>query len=307
MRNEYCATIGFFDGVHRGHQYMIDSLTAAAHTRGKQSLVITFDQHPRQVVHSSYVPQLITTTEEKTTLLHATSADRIEVLHFDAELAKLSAYEFMHNVLHKRYGVTMLLTGYDNRFGHNRSEGFDDYVRYGKEIGIEVAQNLPIDIDGMRVSSSLIRRLLAEGNITEANHCLGRPYSITGSVAHGFEEGRRIGFPTANIVPNSAEKLIPQRGVYATRASIEGGEWLPAMLNIGTNPTFQRQSLTIEAHIIGFEGNIYDKQVRVEFCKKLRDEQQFESIEALRRQLYADREATLEAIALANNKDIIDI
>ena len=307
MRNEYCATIGFFDGVHRGHQYMIDSLTAAAHTRGEQSLVITFDQHPRQVVHSSYVPQLITTTEEKTTLLHATSADRIEVLHFDAELAKLSAYEFMHNVLHKRYGVTMLLTGYDNRFGHNRSEGFDDYVRYGKEIGIEVAQNMPIDIDGMRVSSSLIRRLLAEGNITEANHCLGRPYSITGSVAHGFEEGRRIGFPTANIVPNSAEKLIPQRGVYATRASIEGGEWLPAMLNIGTNPTFQRQSLTIEAHIIGFEGNIYDKQVRVEFCKKLRDEQQFESIEALRRQLYADREATLEAIALANNKDIIDI
>lgn len=307
MRNEYCATIGFFDGVHRGHQYMIDSLTAAAHTRGKQSLVITFDQHPRQVVHSSYVPQLITTTEEKTTLLHATSADRIEVLHFDAELAKLSAYEFMHNVLYKRYGVTMLLTGYDNRFGHNRSEGFDDYVRYGKDIGIEVVQNTPIDIDGMRVSSSLIRRLLAEGNITEANHCLGRPYSITGSVAHGFEEGRRIGFPTANIVPNSTEKLIPQRGVYATRASIEGGEWLPAMLNIGTNPTFQRQSLTIEAHIIGFEGNIYDKQVRVEFCKKLRDEQQFESIEALRRQLYADREATLEAIALANNKDIIDI
>lgn len=307
MRNEYCATIGFFDGVHRGHQYMIDSLTAAAHTRGKQSLVITFDQHPRQVVHSSYVPQLITTTEEKTTLLHATSADRIEVLHFDAELAKLSAYEFMHNVLYKRYGVTMLLTGYDNRFGHNRSEGFDDYVRYGKDIGIEVVQNTPIDIDGMRVSSSLIRRLLAEGNITEANHCLGRPYSITGSVAHGFEEGRRIGFPTANIVPNSTEKLIPQRGVYATRASIEGGEWLPAMLNIGTNPTFQRQSLTIEAHIIGFEGNIYDKQVRVEFCKKLRDEQQFESIEALRRQLYTDREATLEAIALANNKDIIDI
>lgn len=278
---------------------MIDSLTAMAHARGEASLVITFDQHPRQVVHSDYVPQLITTTDEKLQLLHATAADRIEVLHFDAELAQLSAYEFMRSVLHERYGATLLLTGYDNRFGHNRAESFTDYVRYGKAIGMEVRQNTPIDIDGLRVSSSLVRRLLAEGNIAEANNCLGRPYSLTGSVAHGFEEGRRLGFPTANIVPESAEKLIPQCGVYAVRVSIEGGKWQPAMLNIGTNPTFQRQQLTIEAHIIGFEGDIYDKEVRVEFCRKLRDERRFESIETLRRQLEADRAATLQIIASA--------
>lgn len=289
MRNEYCATIGFFDGVHRGHQFMIDSLTTMAHAQGRQSLVLTFDRHPRQVVHADYVPQLITTTDEKLQLLHATAADRIEVLHFDAQMAQLSAYEFMRQVLHERYGVAMLLTGYDNRFGHNRAEGFADYVRYGEEMGIKVLQNTPIDIDGLRVSSSLIRRLIVEGNITEASNCMGHPYSITGSVAHGFQEGRRIGFPTANIVPESAEKLVPGNGVYATRVSVEGGEWMPAMLNIGTNPTFQRQQTTIEAHIIGFDGDIYGRKVRVEFGRKLRDEQRFESVEALQKQLEADK------------------
>lgn len=289
MRNEYCATIGFFDGVHCGHQFMIDSLTTMAHAQGRQSLVITFDRHPRQVVHADYVPQLITTTDEKLQLLHATAADRIEMLHFDAQMAQLSAYEFMRQVLHEKYGVAMLLTGYDNRFGHNRAEGFADYVRYGEEMGMKVLQNTPIDIDGLRVSSSLIRRLIVEGNITEANNCLGHPYSITGSVAHGFQEGRRIGFPTANIVPESAEKLVPGNGVYATRVSVEGGEWMPAMLNIGTNPTFQRQQTTIEAHIIGFEGDIYGRKVRVEFGRKLRDEQRFESVEALQKQLEADK------------------
>lgn len=293
MRNEYCATIGFFDGVHRGHQFMIDSLTTMAHAQGRLSLVITFDRHPRQVVHADYVPQLITTTDEKLQLLHATAADRIEMLHFDAQMAQLSAYEFMRQVLHEKYGVAMLLTGYDNRFGHNRAEGFADYVRYGEEMGMEVRQNTPIDIDGLRVSSSLIRRLIVEGNITEASNCMGHPYSITGSVAHGFQEGRRIGFPTANIVPESAEKLVPGNGVYATRVSVEGGEWMPAMLNIGTNPTFQRQQTTIEAHIIGFEGDIYGRKVRVEFGRKLRDEQRFESVEALQKQLEADKKEVL--------------
>lgn len=293
MRNEYCATIGFFDGVHRGHQFMIDSLTTMAHAQGRQSLVITFDRHPRQVVHADYVPQLITTTDEKLQLLHATAADRIEMLHFDAQMAQLSAYEFMRQVLHEKYGVAMLLTGYDNRFGHNRAEGFADYVRYGEEMGMKVLQNTPIDIDGLRVSSSLIRRLIVEGNITEASNCMGHPYSITGCVAHGFQEGRRIGFPTANIVPESAEKLVPGNGVYATRVSVEGGEWMPAMLNIGTNPTFQRLQTTIEAHIIGFEGDIYGRKVRVEFAMKLRDEQRFESVEALQKQLEADKKEVL--------------
>lgn len=294
MRNEYCATIGFFDGVHRGHQFMIDRLNDMAHEEGKRSLVITFDRHPRQVVHTDYVPQLITTATEKLQLLRSTAADRIEVLHFDTDMARLSAHDFMRYVLHDKYGVVTLLTGYDNRFGHNRAEGFADYVRYGEEIGIKVRQNTPIDVDGLRVSSSLVRRLLIdEGNAEEAARCLGRPYSITGCVAHGFQEGRRMGFPTANIVPESTEKLTPKGGVYAARASVEGGEWMPAMLNIGTNPTFRREHLSIEAHIIGFSGDIYGKRVCIEFVRRLRDERRFDSAEALQAQLEADRKAVL--------------
>lgn len=293
MRYEYCATIGFFDGVHRGHQFMIDRLAGIAHAKARQSLVITFDRHPRQVVHADYVPELITTLDEKLRLLGSTRADRIEVLHFDTAMAQLSARSFIHDVLSATYGVDTLLIGYDNRFGHNRTEGFDDYVRYGVEVGMEVLLNTPVDIDGMRVSSSLIRRLLAEGDITEANRCLGHPYSIEGCVAHGFQEGRRIGFPTANIEVESTDKLIPKQGVYAARASVEGGPWMPAMLNIGTNPTFARRQLTIEAHLIGFDGDIYGRHICLELISRLRDETTFDSVDALRSQLEADRRLAL--------------
>ena len=283
------ATIGFFDGVHLGHRHLIDDVRTIAAERKLATAVVTFDAHPRQVLQQDFIPQLLSTTDEKLERLAATGVDYCVLLHFDHSLAALSAYDFMRQVLSQRVNAQVLVTGYDNRFGHNRAEGFADYVRYGEEMGMKVLQNTPIDIDGLRVSSSLIRRLLAEGNILEANNCLGHPYSITGSVAHGFQEGRRIGFPTANIVPESAEKLVPGNGVYATRVSVEGGEWMPAMLNIGTNPTFQRQQTTIEAHIIGFEGDIYGRKVRVEFGRKLRDEQRFESVEALQKQLEADK------------------
>ena len=295
MKHDYCATIGFFDGVHRGHQFLISQLAELAHSTNREALVITFDRHPRQVVHADYVPQLITTPQRKVKLLAATAADRVEVLHFDATMAQLSARDFMCEVLSARYGATLLLTGYDNRFGHNRAETFDDYVRYGREIGMEVVGGNAIDVDDMRVSSSLVRRLLAEGDITEANCCLGRRFAIEGRVAHGFQEGRRLGFPTANVVPDMPEQIIPQNGVYAARVSIESGEWLPAMVNIGTNPTFSRQQLTIEAHIIDFSGDIYNRPIAVEFVRRMRGERRFASVDELRAQLVVDRS---EALAL---------
>lgn len=296
MKHNYCATIGFFDGVHRGHQYLISQLARLAHATGREALVVTFDRHPRQVVHADYVPQLLTTTSTKVRLLAATAADRVEVLHFDEAMARLSARDFMREVLLERYGATLLLTGYDNRFGHNRAESFVDYVRYGKEMGMEVVGGEPVDIDGKRVSSSLIRRLLVEGNVVEANHCLGRPFAIEGNVVHGFQEGRRIGFPTANIVPTMADGLIPQSGVYAARASVEGGAWLPAMVNIGTNPTFARQKLTIEAHLIGFEGDIYNHPITVEFIERMRGERRFANADELKAQLLADQSEALRII-----------
>ena len=288
LNKPYCATIGFFDGVHRGHQYLIDRLADTARRNGQQSMVITFDRHPRQVVHADYVPQLITTPEEKLRLLRQTGADRIEVLHFDTCMAQLSARDFMQQVLHDRLGVATLLTGYDNRFGHNRAEGFDDYVRYGRAMHMSVVQTPPIDVDGMRVSSSLVRRKIAEGDIAAANECLGRRFAVGGTVRHGFEEGRKMGFPTANIQPDSPLQILPPDGVYAVRLSVEDGPWHTAMLNIGANPTFNRAQTTIEAHILDFNADIYGRHVRVEFVSRIRGERRFGSAGELKAQLVRD-------------------
>lgn len=295
-----CATIGFFDGVHRGHQFLLSRLNEVAHASGMSSMAITFDRHPRQVVQTGYVPQLITTCREKVELLRNAGVDRVEVLHFDSQMAQLSAREFMEQVLSRRLGVDRLLIGYDNRFGHNRTEGFDDYVAYGREIGMSVERNTPLDIDGLRVSSSLVRRLIASGDTMEASRCLGRPYAITGTVAHGFEEGRKIGFPTANIVPQCKDQILPLAGVYAVEVSVDGGGRMPAMMNIGNNPTFGRRRTTLEAHILNFNGDIYGHEVRVEFGQRLRDERKFESIEQLRRQLESDLMA-VESISQTNS------
>lgn len=264
-----------------------------AHRIGQQSMVITFDRHPRQVVHADYVPQLITPLNEKLRLLNLTGADRVEVLHFDTNMAALSAHDFMLEVLHRQLGVGTLLIGYDNRFGHNRAEDFDDYVRYGKDMGINVVQNTPIDVEGMRVSSSLVRRQLAEGDVSAAATCLGRRFAIEGTVEHGYAEGRKIDFPTANLHPDCDCQLLPNDGVYATRICVDGGPWLKAMTNIGTNPTFERSLQTIETHIIDFNANIYGQHARIEFCQRLRGEQKFGSVEELKAQLQRDREATL--------------
>ena len=290
----YCATIGFFDGVHRGHQFLISKLTEMAHASGRKSMVITFDRHPRQVVQTDYVPRLITSLDEKLRLLAATDADRVETLHFDAAMAALPARLFMQNVLHDRLGVSLLMTGYDNRFGHNRSEGFEEYVRFGREMGMEVVQAPPLDVSGMRVSSSLVRRLIAEkGDVANANLCLGHPFAIEGRVVEGFQEGRKIGFPTANIQPAEPCQLVPRMGLYAARVSIEGGEWHKALLNVGNNPTFCRDHVSLEAHILDFEADIYGKTIRVETDRWMREERRFNSIDDLRRQLEKDREAII--------------
>lgn len=298
-----CATIGFFDGVHRGHQFVINRLRSMAGEAGMQSAVITFGRHPRQVVHPDYVPQLITPTPEKLCLLAQTGADRVEVLAFDAAMSQLTAREFMQRVLFERFGVRRLLIGYDNRFGHNRAEGFAEYAAYGREMGIEVIENTPIDVDGMRVSSSLVRRLIAAGDVAEAARCLGREFCMEGRVEHGFQEGRQLGFPTANIAPACSEQIVPKTGVYAVRTSVDGGPWLPAMMNIGTNPTFGRDRVTLEAHIIGFDGDIYGRTVRTKYVCRMRDERRFDSIEQLRRQLETDRETASGIVGGARDEN----
>ena len=284
------ATIGFFDGVHLGHCHLINMLKKLARERSVQSCVITFDRHPRQVVQPEWCPDMLTTPDEKTQLLKATGIDRCEVLHFDREMASQSARDFMLHTLKERLGVSILVTGYDNRFGHNRSEGFDDYVRYGKEIGIEVIKGEELTVGSHNVSSSSIRRMLKEGNIEDATRCLGHEYQLTGTVVAGEHIGRTIGFPTANIRPNDSSKLIPANGVYAVDvwSESEGITRRRAMLNIGTRPTFDGKATTIEVHIPGFEGNLYGKTLTIAFISKIREEICFDSPEALVEQLNKD-------------------
>lgn len=374
------ATIGFFDGVHRGHRHLINKVMETAHAHAQQSMVITFDRHPREVLQSDYQPQMLTTLNTKLRLLHETGVDRVEVLHFTRQLAALSARQFMAQVLKERLGVTTLVIGYDHRFGHNRAEGFDDYVRYGKELGIEVVQSseLTVHIDrycppasvsseapfasssknskapsseeskapssevpnassevaspveessfkarsfagkwGMHVSSSAIRRLLKEGDVGTADLFLDRPHTITGCVTHGFAEGRKMGFPTANLDTTGYPLLIPANGVYGVWVKIGYADavmgkcevpnldgwpsempipimddhdgWLPAMLNIGTRPTFDGSTTTIEANIFDFNDDIYGQPMTIAFCFRVRNEQRFDSVEALEEQLHKDR------------------
>ena len=363
------ATIGFFDGVHRGHRYLINKVMERAHAHAQQSMVITFDRHPREVLQSDYQPQMLTTLNTKLRLLHETGVDRVEVLHFTRQLAALSARQFMAQVLKERLGVTTLVIGYDHRFGHNRAEGFDDYVRYGKELGIEVVQSfeLTIHVDscspvsafsevsnassevsnvssevsnvssevassveessskacsfagkfGMHVSSSAIRRLLKEGDVSRASLFLDRLHTITGCVTHGFAEGRKMGFPTANLDTTGYPLLIPANGVYGVWVKIGCADavmgkcevpnldgwpsempipimddhdgWLPAMLNIGTRPTFDGSNTTIEANIFDFNDDIYGQPMTIAFCLRVRNEQRFDSVEALEEQLHKDR------------------
>lgn len=285
-------TVGFFDGVHRGHRFLIGTLADRARERGLATAVITFDRHPREVVSTDYRPMMLSTLGEKLALLGQTGVERCVVLPFDEVTAGLSARRFMQEVLRDRLGAELLVTGYDNRFGHNRSEGFADYVRYGREFGIEVMQAEPMADSGVAVSSSVVRSLLSEGEVQMAARCLGYPYTIAGSVVGGEHIGTGLGFPTANIVPCSAHKLIPAPGVYAVRVRIDGEmELRPAMMNIGTRPTFGGNRTTMEVHIIGFGGNIYGRTLGVAFEARLRGERKFDSAELLAAQLGKDRMA----------------
>ena len=193
------ATIGFFDGVHRGHQFLISHVVETAREEGRQSMIITFDQHPREVLHADYQPRLLTPLQEKLYLLERTGVDVVAVLHFDVALSQLSARDFMHDLLLERLHVAKLFIGYDHRFGHNRVEGFADYVAYGREMGMEVVQNPVFELEGVNVSSTVCRRHVAAGEMEAASRCLGYPYRMGGRVVAGFQEGRKLGFPTANI------------------------------------------------------------------------------------------------------------
>ena len=287
------ATIGFFDGVHRGHKFLIRQVRQEAQASGLSSMVITFDQHPRQVLAQAYQPHLLTTLDEKLRRLSMTDIDYVVVLHFDSDMASLSAFDFMRTVLRDRLHVRQLVIGYDNRFGHRsalaKSEGFDDYVRYGEQLGIRVVHNPAFLLNDVKVSSSVVRSFLSVGEVELANQCLGYPFMLPGHVVHGYQEGRRIGFPTANLSIDDDSLLIPENGVYAVRVTI-GTDAVAheGMMNIGTRPTFDGDKRTLEVNIFDFDADIYGQPVSVAFMKRLRAEKRFDSPARLAEQLRQD-------------------
>lgn len=273
--------------MHRGHRFLLAQLRATAEREGLESAVVTFREHPKMLL-TGQSPALLTTTEERLRLLSQTGIDHLICLDF-AAVQQLTAEAFMR-LLHEQYGVDILLMGYDHRFGSDRLIAIDDYIARGEAAGIRV--RLQEQAPAGAVSSTRIRRALQAGHISEANELLGYAYTLSGTVVHGRGLGHQLGFPTANIEPE-ALKLIPAPGVYATRIYLsddnpEPRTENPSITNIGSNPTVGNTDTTIETHIPDFKGDLYGRHVTLTFLRRIRGEQRFPSLDALRRQIAAD-------------------
>lgn len=285
------AAIGFFDGLHKGHAYLLSRVAAEAGRRGMASAVVTFPQHPLSVVCPAKAPKQLSTFEEKEALIAGCGIDYCFCVDFNEGISSLSAFDFMKDILQKRFGIAVLLVGYDNRFGHNREEGFDDYRRYGEMLGMEVVAVDRFVSDYGKVCSSAVRKAVASGNVELAANLMGREYRLSGIVGHGYSNGRKLGFATANIEGIAAEKLIPANGVYAVRVETGGGTYL-GMMNIGERPTVSWDGLvSAEVHIFDFDRDIYGQKIIVAFFARIRDEKTFGSSDLLVEQLREDKRA----------------
>ena len=293
MRKGFALTIGFFDGVHQGHRYLLQQLEELAAANGLSAAAVTFDRHPRTVVQPNFVPSLLTTQEEKLDLLSKAFSGKIIVLPFTQELSEMTAKEFMQNILRDKLNAELLLMGYNHRFGHGGGNP-EDYVTWGHETGIKVC--LAKALAGEKVSSSRIRNLISLGDVKKANNLLGYPYFLTGEVTEGKQIGRQIGFPTANLTLPE-QKLMPACGVYAVWVTMPDHSRRGGMLCIGHRPTVEQNGeISVEVHIFDFNGNLYETSISIDFIEKLRDERHFDSLEELQKQLMLDAALAQETI-----------
>ncbi len=296
------ATIGFFDGVHKGHRYLFKQLNEEAAARGLKPLIVTFEEHPRTVLQSDYVPKLLSTKEERKALLSAYG--EVVMLRFST-IRDLTAEQFMIR-LKEEYGVEVLLMGYDHRFGSDGLRNPEDYCRVGAKQGIEVLRMEEYQDGTQHVSSTEIRTALEKGDVERAKELLGRPYALFGKVVHGKGLGRTIGFPTANIEPEEPNKIIPMAGVYEVKVkgerSLVNGEWslvigdcslengdcslVKGICNIDSQGV-------IEVHLLGYKGNLYGQNLTIQFMQFIRKERQFHSLDELQQQIKADVDSSL--------------
>ena len=287
------ATVGMFDGVHRGHLALLSRVSDEARKRDGRAWVFTFAAHPLTLIAPDKVPSPLMTVADKVEALKATGIDGVEVLDFDEDLRRLTAEEFL-TMLRDRYGVGVLVMGFNHRFGSDRVVELSHYREIGRRLGMEIirADELRDDEIAATICSSSLREAIAEGDVKAAGDMLGRPYALHGNVVAGKQLGRKIGFPTANVSLTEPGMLTPLKGVYAVDVTLPGGEKRRAMLNIGVRPTVDdsdRPEVTIEAHIIDWSGDLYGQPLTIEFISRLRDELRFDNLDSLKRQLEKDK------------------
>ncbi|HEX6307918.1 MAG TPA: bifunctional riboflavin kinase/FAD synthetase [Longimicrobiales bacterium] len=298
-------TVGTFDGVHRGHMEVLGRLTRGAAERGLPSVLVTFDPHPLRIVRPEAAPPLLTTPAEKIEILAQTSLDRVAFLHFTPVLAAYEPRQFVEEFLLRRLGMRHLVIGFDHGFGRGRSGDANALRIIAAELGFGIEVVGPVHSNGERISSSRIRRLLQEGNVTEAARALGRPYAMTGTVVRGQGQGRKLGFPTANLAIDHTDKLVPHEGIYAVRAALRD-RFVDGVLHLGPRPTFAGLPPSIELHLFDFDADIYGERVAVRFIDRLRDIARYESVEALVHAMEADCERARGRIAEAEREDGVE-
>ena len=298
LPNGSTVTVGSFDGVHLGHQAVLQEIDRRARAAGRASVLVTFDPHPLEVVNPGAAPPLLTTGPERLEILAQSPLDYVLILRFDRQLADLPPESFVRDILLQRCAVRELVIGHDHGFGRGRSGDVETLRRLGAREGFEVDVVDPVDFGGQHVSSSRIRRAVAGGDLLTARAMLGRPYGVVGRVGEGERRGRLLGVPTINLTELSPRKLLPPDGVYAVAVEWRGGR-VGGMMNQGPRPTFQDGRRILEAHLFDFEGDLYNEWVRVEWVERLRDTERFTSVEQLQQQLERDRTSAVAALGSA--------
>lgn len=288
-------TIGTFDGVHIGHQKILSRLIESAKKQRKKSVLLTFFPHPRMVLQKDVKLELINTIDEKAELLKNMGLDYLVIHPFSREFSRLTALDFVRDVLVNQFKTSKLVIGYDHHFGKNREGNIQQLTEYSNMYDYEVEEIPAQDIDEVSVSSTKIRRALHEGDLLTANSYLGYKFTLTGKVVNGKKLGGKIGFPTANIDVVEPYKLVPKTGVYTVKTTINQIEYF-GMMNIGYRPTVQGSHQTIEVHLFDFEGDLYHQNLSIKLLHYLREEQEFEDLEALVSQLHQDKLASLSHI-----------
>ncbi|MEX0685979.1 MAG: bifunctional riboflavin kinase/FAD synthetase [Balneolales bacterium] len=283
-------TVGTFDGVHEGHKKLIQTVVEKARSRGARSVVVSFDPHPREIINpGSSGIKLLTTLEERRTILSELGVDLMVVIPFDRDFSLLTSESFVKDIIFERIGLCEFVIGYDHQFGRNREGTISTVSRLGTKLGFEVHIVEGYEVQKVTVSSTTVRKALEEkGNVHLARQFLGRPYMINGTVVQGDKRGRELGYPTANIKINHPKKIIPYNGVYAVDVVIDGVKYR-GMMNIGVRPTFGKEELTLEVNIFDFDLDIYGKSIDILFLERIRDEKKFSSMETLIAQLENDK------------------